>query len=283
MTHIRRPLVGLLGLFVVAITLDRLGVAAGTRAIDSYVYVIALLAAVGPLVLPSLRRSRPWAGLVVAGLAYLGIGTLLVDGAAADIHVVVTEVVFVALAVVLGQQIAAGVVRLDDALGAAAFGESPALDIEGPVAANEIHTELARSRRHDRPLTVTVLQPLPSSLEAAVAEAEIEIQRSLRKRFILGRLARTVGRVLRRSDLLFEHQGDRFVILSPETDADGTELLIRRLKEASGAEGLAIATGSAAFPDQAIAFEQLVARAEDDLAAELAPPALRAVENGRTA
>lgn len=282
MTHIRRPLLGLLALFVIAIAIDRLGVASGTSAIDSYVYVIALAAAAGPFAIPSLRRSRPWSSLILAGIAYVTAGTLA--GSANDIYVVTTEVGFLTLATVLGQQLASAATRLDEALGNAAFGESPALDIEGPVAANEIHTEIARSRRHDRPLTVTVVAPEPVGLEDALSGAAVEIQRSLRRRFVLGGLARTVGKVLRRSDLLFEHrETGRFVILSPETDSEGNSLLVRRLKDAAAESGLNIATGTAAFPDHAISFEQLVAHAETELETDLTPPALRAVTQERSA
>jgi hypothetical protein len=199
LTRLRRPLAGLVLLFTAAIAVDRTGLSRGSDAVGSHVYAIAALAAIAPLVFGGLRRARPWLVPAIAVGAYIVLGGTMatVGSPASDVYVAVTEVTFLALAAWLGQRVGTILGQLDDTLGVVAFGESPAIDIESPNAAAEIHAELARSRRHDRPMSVTVLAPVEPSFHRAVDHASIDMDRAVRSRFVLGRLARAVGDQLR--------------------------------------------------------------------------------------
>ena len=281
MRHIRRPLVALLALFAGAITLDRVGMEGGDT-VASWVYLFAAIAVAAPLTFGGPRRMRPPMAAAAVAVPYLLIrialgGAFVGEGLAP--YVAVTEIAFLVLASLLGRAVALGLEQIDDTIGAVAFGESPALDLDGPQATNEILAEMARSRRHDRPLSVTVLEPATDTLELAIDHAAEDVQRAIRRRYVYGRLARLVADQLRRSDLLFEHRASgRFVILSPETEADGTSLLVNRIREAARGLDLDLFSGSATFPDQAFTFEQLVLEAEQRLAAGVPVPGLRPVE-----
>ena len=282
MTQLRRPLLALVALFTAAITIDRIGVERGTEAIASTVYGLAALAVAAPLALASLRRSRPWIAAAVAFSAY---ATMLITATSfrnRSVYVIATEVAFLTLAVRIGHHLARTLARFDDTLGVIVFGDTRARDIESPEAAQAIHDEIARSRRHGRPLSLTVLSPAPVAVASAVDNAAIEVDRAVRRRYVYGKLARAVGEQLRRSDLLFEHRASgRLFVLSPETDPDGTTLLVKRMSEAASIAGVPTEAGSASFPGDAIAFESLVEAAEVDLAAHLKPvPHLRAVARG---
>jgi hypothetical protein len=264
MRHIRRPLVGLLALFAGAITIDRAGSPADD-AIATWVYLLAVAAVAALLLAGGPRRSRPWLLLTLILAAYLLVRLLTAGsgGRAFDAYLSATEAAFLACAVILGRRVAAGLHEIDETIGSVAFGDSPALDLDGPRAANEILAEMARSRRHDRPLSVTVLEPTPGGLEVATMQAAEDVQRALRRRFVYGRLAKVIADQLRRSDLLFEHRASgRFVVLSPETEGDGAALLVTRIREAARAANLDLLSGSATFPEQAVTFEQLVVEAE---------------------
>jgi len=279
-TQVRRRIIAALALFTVAITLDRMGVSSGDRAIAGHAYVIALVAVLLPLISVGMRRTSAWTAPVAAGGVLIGYSILFKVGLSesGSIHLAVTEVAFVALAAWLGHEIGWSLDRINDLLMTAAFGESPALDLEGPTAANEIHTEIARGRRHDRPLSVTVLSPTDAGLENALENFALEVDRSIRTRFLFGSLTRAVADQLRRSDLLFEHRpSGRLIVLSPETDAEGTALLLRRILDAAAGVGIETRAGTAAFPEDGIGFESLVKHAQIDLEAETEPH-LRAVE-----
>jgi hypothetical protein len=280
-TQLRRPLLALVALFTAAITIDRFGVGHGTGAISSATYALAGLAVAAPLTIGWLRRGHHWAASTVACSAYATL--LLTTGTTGrSVYVIATEVVFLVLAVRLGHHLARTVARFDETLGVIVFGDSRARDIESPESAETIHDEIARSRRHGRPLSLTVLSPATTALETAVDNAALEVDRAVRRRFVYGKLARTVAGQLRRSDLLFEHRASgRLFVISPETDPDGTALLVKRVVEATVGAGIPASAGSASFPNDAIAFESLVAAAEADLAHNLeAEPHLRSVANG---
>ena len=240
-----------------------------------------------PLALPSLRRGRPWPLVALALVAYAVLKTLMPHSPGTgtfQVHLAAAEAALVGLGAALAHRLATGLDGLDHALAAVGFGDYPALPLEGPQATNEILAEMARSRRHDRPLSVAVIEAHPDSLRAAVEMAGEEVQRALRTRYVRGRLARVIADKLRRSDLLFEDPSTgRFVVLSPETTSEGADLLVGRIRQAAGLLDLEVRSASASFPEHAIAFEQLLARAEQALAGitpEVPGPALRPVGAG---
>ncbi|MEE9299303.1 MAG: hypothetical protein V3V29_09740 [Acidimicrobiia bacterium] len=284
MTQVRRPLLAALALFTAAITLDRMGVGSG-QVVATHAYVIALLAIALPFVSPSMRRSGPLVVPIVAAAGLLGYSAASASGffGQGAAHAAATEVALVALGGWLGCRLSTALDQMDDLLATAALGEPVAIDLSGPAAANEIRVELARSRRHDRPLSVTVLAPTPRGLARAVESTSLQVDRSVRTRFLFGALAHTVASQLRRSDLLFEHRPSRrLIVLSPETNGEGTSLLVERILDATARSGIETTAGSACFPMDGIGFDSLVAHAEAEMAADPAPR-LRAVEPGGTA
>lgn len=283
MTQVRRPLIAALGLFTLAIALDRAGTGTGSDVVGTHAYALAAAAILLPAGFAGLRRSTPPVVISAAVGSLLGISAIAELGFFGDVpvHVAAVEVAFVALSALLGHAIGVALDQLDVLLTTAAVGESPAIDLEGATAANEIHTELARSRRHDRPLSVTVLSPTERGLAEALERTTLEMDRAIRRRFMYGSLARTVSGVLRRSDLLFEHRSTgRLIVLSPETDAEGTALLLERIREATRAGGIETQLGTASFPNDGIGFETLVEEAERDMLRASDQPILRAVERG---
>jgi len=272
-----------LGLFTVAIALDRTGIGAGSDVVGTHAYAIAAIAMLVPMTTAGLRRAGP---MIAVGSA---IGTLTVYSAlfgtgffgGLPAHIAAIEVAFVALSSALGHALGQSLAHLDGLLGVVAFGESPAIDLEGPLAANEIHAEVARSRRHDRPMSVTVLSPTERGLNDALEQAAVEVDRSIRTRFLFGALARTVSGVLRRSDLLFEHRpSGRLIVLSPETDNEGTALLVERITSATASTGIETMAGTASFPHDGLGFETLVDEAERAMNEQGQKPQLRSVEQG---
>lgn len=282
MTRVRRPLVAVVALFTIAIALDRVGVDHGAGAIDSIVYALAAIAVISPMLLPGVGRARPWAFALLTIGAYGAIVGLTGWDRLGAGPMLATELAFLVIATRLGHHLATTLETFEETLGAIAFGESSMSDIESAEASDQILDELARSRRHDRPLTLTVIAPTPEGMAAAAEAATIEIDHVVRRRYVQGRLARAVGSRLRRSDILFEHRASgRLFVISPETDPDGSELLRKRIAEAATAAGVPAATGVACFPDEAIGFETLVELAESDLDSHLhATPHLRAVQHG---
>ncbi|HSG79715.1 MAG TPA: hypothetical protein VLD62_09055 [Acidimicrobiia bacterium] len=282
MTQIRRPLIGLLTLFTTALTLDRFGLASdGGNAVSTSAYLVALGVIALPFGLVGLRRTTVSRTVTIALVVHVVITVLIGEGIRPfALYVHVTETAFVMLAAGLAHRIAAGLDQIDETLGTVVFGEPGSLALDSPQAASEILTEMARSRRHDRPLIVTVVAPRPASIELAVERAAEDVQRALRERYVATKLSRAMAQRLRRSDLVFRDEATgRFVVLSPETGPEGAEYVVERIREASRAAAVEVDAGSATFPDTAFSFEALVAAAEENLSVPTTvAPKLRAVE-----
>lgn len=266
MTPIRRPLAGLLALFIGALALDRLALnGADERTIQTPAYALALALVIAPLLVRGFRRTRLSTLLVLTS----GVATILQAASGRlteDPYQSLVEVAFITLAAALSHRLANALDQLDRAIHSVVFGDSPALPLDGPKAANEILGEMARSRRHRRPLSVTVLALDPTSLELAIDSASEEVQRAVRSRYVHSKVARTIGEQLRRSDLLFEDPATgHFVVVSPETSSDGTSLLVERISRAIQPTSVRLSSGHATFPDHALTFEQLVERAQDHM------------------
>lgn len=284
MTYIRRPLVGLVALFTAAVAIDRVGLtSSGTATIDTAVYALAVAAVAAPLTFAGMRRSSAvgptlWWLAVYAIVTGVGEGSIALG---AHLSETVVEVTFLGLSSLLAHWMGIDLQTIDDSVGAAMFGASAAVSLDDPSAAGEIHSEMARARRHGRPLTVTLIAPDPDSMEMAVDHATEDMTRAMKERWLHGNLARIIGDQLRRSDLLFEHRpSGRFVVVSPETGESGSSLLTARIRENASRLRVKLRSGSASFPDGALTFEDLVQQAEARLEGLETPQraSLRAVD-----
>lgn len=118
-----------------------------------------------------------------------------------------------------------------------------------------VHRELKRSERSRTPFSVLVCRVRENEPKTAVAT-----------------LMTALARLMRESDILAQLNGDHVVLLLPDTDAVGAWAvedriwqLVRQLEE--GGEGqlpvqLAVSTGSAAYPIEAAAPEELISLAQ---------------------
>lgn len=133
-------------------------------------------------------------------------------------------------------------------------------------SADEVLTELTRSRRHNRPLSVVVVEfdidSDPNHPQLTRSKAQPVVMKS----FANACLVRLVGHLLRRTDLILEPpKFGRVILLCPETDATGASLLVERIGAAAENLGELVTCGTATFPDEAVTFEELVLQAESKL------------------
>jgi hypothetical protein len=133
-------------------------------------------------------------------------------------------------------------------------------------AYKEIEAEIYRSRRFRRPLSVIVLEQDTKKLEANIEQLSLSAQRAMMEQYFSVILAKNLATQLRETDLLLENdRNGRLVILSPDTGVSETQILIDRLNTLVKSSEFSIIFGAATFPDHALAFEQLLAHAENNL------------------
>jgi GGDEF domain-containing protein len=149
-----------------------------------------------------------------------------------------------------------------DALALSAF-PNRARDIDSET--QRIKIELTRSRRYHRPLSVVMIQS-ESDDEKLIREAFKNIQHDLMSRFTSARVGQIIDDRVRQTDLVLRDYQGRFIVLCPETDLPNASLLAKRISQAiKERTNLRVLWGVAAFPEEALTFEDLLQKARQRL------------------
>lgn len=279
MNSLRRSVMALLLELVVFFNIERLDIGA-QNVIDlaTFVYVLAVIAVLAVISLPVFRRATwpvsllVWLGVYAVGKVSVGAPRPILGGIYT--YETITEIVLLSLSVVLARKVAYALYDFEEAVRNITLSGVGRHVRQLDEALEDVQTELIRSRRYKRPLSVLVIEPKPESIQAKLHLSVLEVQQAMMARYVVTSLARLIGKELRRTDLVLELDGkDRFIILCPETDAKGSAALANRLCDVA-AERLkvAITCGIASFPEEALTFEELVRQAEVNLQAPLAAP-----------
>jgi hypothetical protein len=183
----------------------------------------------------------------------------------ASLQVTMIELVFISIAAVLAREVARNFFEVDmtlDRLVLASIGEHT-MNLD--EASNEIKTELIRSRRYQRSLTVLVVEPDPTSFNKNMMASVEEIRNNLAMRYAMGKISKVINSTARRPDLVM-HQANHFILLCPETTAESSKTLVERIKKSVKAElDVSVAVGVASFPDDALTFEDLLTKANSKI------------------
>jgi hypothetical protein len=247
-------------LIIAAIVLLVLGVPASSGGFVVSVG-IALCASSQALV----HAARPRLAIfftIGVGFAGFRLGALVSDGVTTR-HVLafVVQLVILVAVLVLGYDHAHGLHQLGTFVRRANAGYAPVLDEMSAVRA--VEAELARSRRHGTPLTFLLLEPgsdpAAPAFQVAAAQVSREALLQLERVYARERTCELISEHVRRSDVVVCSQ-DRFLVMSGDTNAEGTKFLAERMVAAVHDElGMALRTGVAAFPVHGSTYSELVA------------------------
>jgi len=280
MTHQRRSIVALLIGLTIFFNIERLDFGQpNTVDIQTFVYVLGILAILSIITVPILWRTPVPVALVfwisvyvVCRLPVFNSRPLL---GGIHTYLSITEVALLSALVWLAHDLGRSLHDFEEAVKNITFSEVNHRVRDLDEAAEDIQMELIRSRRHQRPLSVIVVETKPESVRATLHRLVQEVQRAMMTRYVVTSLARVIGHQLRRTDLVLDQRDQgRFIILSPDTNAISSTIVVERIQAAASEElGVSVACGIAAFPDDALTFEELVHRAEINLRApaELTP------------
>jgi GGDEF domain-containing protein len=233
----------------------------------AYFYLAAIVAFPITLFFPSISRASAYVPLGVwAGIYLVLLQTLNRETAnTGEFSVIVLEFVFLEVGVWFAHRLAVQLSHAEsvmDALALSAFPNS-ARDIE--AESQRIKIEFTRSRRYHRPLSLLIMEP-KSQNEATDREMLKSVQHDLMKRFTLARIGQIIDDRIRQTDLILKDSHGRFAILCPETDVTGVTSLAERIVQAVAERTtMQIAWGAAAFPDDALTFDDLLQHARGRL------------------
>ncbi len=272
MKQLTQSIIALLIGLTVFYNLERLDIGeANVIDIDSFIYIIGFIAIVLIIKIPILRRSN----LSVSMTMWLGVYFLvkLLLWAFFDrrpllggiyTYLSITEIALLLLLIWLAHNLASGLQDFEQAVERITFSDANKRIRHLYEADQEIQVEMFRSRHNHHPLSLIVVEPNPESIQATHHQLIKKVQQTMINGYVTNIVAQTLGKYLRRTDLILEQRDrGRFIILCPETNAADSKLLVEYIQTVAREQlGASVTYGFATFPDEAVTFEELVHQAE---------------------
>jgi GGDEF domain-containing protein len=271
MMHLRRSIIALLFGLTFFFNIERMDF--GQRNIidiQAFVYIVGIIAVVSMITIPTLWKwPLPvslilWLGVYLLYKLWIFNGRPLLGGI--HTYLSITEAALLSLMVALAHNVGRGLHDFEEAVKNITLSDVNRRVRRMDESIEDVRMELARSRRHQRPLTVVVVEAKPESIQVALHRTVQEVQRAMMTRYVVTSLARVIGNQLRRTDMVLDQRDrGRFIILSPDTNVASSAIVVDRIQSAAEQLGVSLACGIASFPDDALTFEELVHRAEAKL------------------
>ncbi len=280
MSHLRRSVIFLLLALTVFFNIEKVSErfvsGVGDQAsinIQTFVYVLGIVAVLSVLVIPWLWRANVSLALAVWLLIYIVTKLIVAQFDLLDIlggshaYLTFTEMGMVAILIWRAHDIARLLHDFEEAVRNITFADVNRRVKKLDDSEEDIQVELIRSRRHHHPLTVMVVEPEAESIQVALNRTVEEVQKTMMSRYVITSLARVVSGQLRRTDLVIDQrEKNRFIIVSPDTTAANSAMLADRIQAAAAVQlGVLVSCGVASFPDEALTFEELVQQAKTNL------------------
>jgi GGDEF domain-containing protein len=234
----------------------------------NYFYLAVLVAMPLTLFFPRISRISVYVPLLFWAVVYIALLQLINRNYSAnrgELAVIALEFMMLEVGVWFAHQLATQISHAESIMDALALSAFPnrARDIESEN--QRIKIELTRSRRYHRPLSVVMIES-ESDDEKLIREAFKNIQHDLMSRFTSARVGQIIDDRVRQTDLVLRDYKGRFIVLCPETDLPNASLLAKRIAQAiKERTSLRVLWGVAAFPDEALTFDDLLQKARERL------------------
>ncbi|HEX5944290.1 MAG TPA: diguanylate cyclase [Anaerolineales bacterium] len=234
----------------------------------NYFYLAVLVAVPLTLFFPRISRISVYVPLLFWAVVYIVLLQLINRNYSAnkgELAVIALEFMMLEVGVWFAHQLASQISHAESIMDALALSAFPnrARDVESE--SQRIKIELTRSRRYHRPLSVVMIES-ESDDEKLIREAFRNIQHDLMSRFTSARVGQIIDDRVRQTDLVLRDYKGRFVVLCPETDFSNASLLAKRISQAiKERTSLRVLWGVAAFPEEALTFEDLLQKARERL------------------
>lgn len=248
----------------------------------SYFYLLAMIGVPATLFFPHITRVSAAVPMLIAACVY-AILSFLIDRAhtttSGDFAVIVLEFLLLELGIWVAYRLAEQISHAESVIDELAIEAFPHRAQELDEGSHRVRTEFNRSRRYHRPLSLLILDVDPQSHNDN-GEVLKAIQYDIVNRFTVARVGQIIDDRLRQTDLVLRDRRWSYVIICPETDLPSALLLAHRISETVQAKtGLTIQWGAAAFPEEALTFDDLLKKARQRLTQGELHPSLQAAEN----
>jgi hypothetical protein len=233
----------------------------------SYFYILVFIVVPCVVLIPSFYRAPQFISMIFWASIYFALSRILDRSlsAADSFETIFVEVVLLEVGVWLSYQFAVDLAHSASLVDTMAQSTFPNQAIEVEEASSLIRNEITRSRRYHRPLSLLIFQASPKDKEE-YRELFRSFQRDLLSRFSSARMGQLIGENIRQTDLLLRDRVGRFVVVCPETDKENVFMLGERISsKLEDGTGLQVSWGSSSFPDEALTFDDMLARAREQM------------------
>ncbi|MBK6794322.1 MAG: diguanylate cyclase [Anaerolineales bacterium] len=226
-----------------------------------YFYFAVMVAVPLTVFFPYTTRVNVSVPVILWGCVYFVMLQMLdrtVSAPNSTFTIILLEFVLLLIGVWLAYQLANGISHAESILDAMAISAFPNRVRNINEASKQIKLEITRSRRYYRPLCLVVLSTEVPNSEFS-DKLFLNIQHDLANRFSFARIGQVIDEYVRQTDMVFRDERDRFIVLCPETNHESSVLLAERISEVVLKKtGVSTMLGVAAFPDDALNFDDLM-------------------------
>jgi GGDEF domain-containing protein len=182
-----------------------------------------------------------------------------------DLAVIILEFMGLEVGIWLAHQLALQIGHAESVMDELAIDAFPHRAQELDEGSQRVKIEFNRSRRYHRPLSLLLLEVDPE-YQKDNREVMKSIQYDIANRFTAARVGQIIDDRIRQTDLVLRDRRWRYVILCPETDLSAAlQLATRIVTVIKEKTGLSILWGVAAFPEEALTFDDLLKKARERL------------------
>ena len=234
----------------------------------SYFYLMAMIGVPVTLFFPHITRVSAAVPMVITAGVYAILSFVINRGrttTSTDFSVIVVEFLLLEFGIWLAYRLAEQITHAESVIDELAVEAFPHRAQEIDEGSHRVRTEFNRSRRYHRPLSVLLMEVDPQSHNDN-GEVLKAIQYDIVNRFTVARVGQIIDDQLRQTDLVLRDRRWCYVIVCPETDLSSALLLAQRITETVKEKtGVTIHWGAAAFPEEALTFDDLLKKARQRL------------------
>jgi len=232
----------------------------------SHFYFLIVLAVITTVTVPNLRWMNFGTLMFFWGAIFVIIAYFyLLRQGMEYLQVSVVEGVFLAVAIWIAYQLNVQMAASESIMSALASSTYPNHTLELANATRPVDTEMNRARRHSRPLSLVIVSP--ENIEPDVNQKAYHVLREdMLRQFVHARIGQIIAAQARETDVITRDHDGKFIVLCTETERDSAALMAKRI-QATIAETMGANTtwSVAAFPEDALTFEDLVEKAKQGL------------------
>ncbi len=235
--------------------------------LETFMYIIAGIAISSTILLPNKWKlsTRTIATFWVIVYLIIKIGRSPEHPFLGGVHTYLTivEISLLILAVILTRRVLEDMQSIENIIANITLADLSSRVKNLDQAMPDINKEIIRSRRYQRPLSILAIQISAETMQTNAEHLSQDIINTMLSRYAMSSLIRAIDKEIRRPDLILKHSEDNQIILMlPETDEQGTKVVIDNMKTiAHNIVGESVSLGAATFPQDALTFEELIKHA----------------------